>query len=125
MKITKQLLEEMIKEELIEEGFLSWIKERAPTIAGILGVVSTLGTIGTAGYEGMERLERETIEDSVQELNNMDAEQVEDLRSKSLNNDVMNEIWVEYDAQSSETWNENNSRLEQLIAEELRKVLKA
>jgi len=125
MKITKQLLEEMIREELIEEGFLSWIKERAPTIAGILGVVSTLGTIGAAGYEGMERLEQETIENSVQELNSMDAEQVEDLRSKSLDNDVMNQVWAEYDAQSSETWNENKSRLEQFIAEELRKVLKA
>ena len=132
MKITKQLLEEMVKEELIEESLLSWIKERAPTIAGILGVVSTLGTIGAAGYEGMERLERETIEDSVQELNDMDAAQVEDLRSKSLDNDVMDQIWIEYDAQSElnaapsgDSWNENKSRLEQFIAEELRKVLKA
>ena len=90
MKITKQLLEEMIKEELIEEGFLSWIKERAPTIAGILGVVSTLGTIGAAGYEVMERGEKQVIENSVQELNGMEPEQVEELRSKSLNNDVMN-----------------------------------
>jgi hypothetical protein len=125
MKITKQLLEEMIKEELIEEGFLSWIKERAPTIAGILGVVSTLGTIGAAGYEVMERGEKQVIENSVQELNGMEPEQVEELRSKSLNNDVMNQIWIEYDAQSelnvapsSDSWNENKSRLEQLIAEE-------
>jgi len=125
MKITKQLLEEMIREELIEEGFLSWIKERAPTIAGVLGVISTLGTIGVAGYEGMEQLERETIEDSVQELNDMDPDQVQELRAKSLDNDVMDQIWVEYDAQSSETWNENRSRLERIIAEELHKALKA
>ena len=130
MKITKQILEEMIREEMINEGFLSWIKEHAPTIAGILGVVSTLGTIGGAGYEVMERGEKEVIENSVQELNGMEPEQVEELRSKSLNNDVMNQIWIEYDAQSelnvapsSDSWNENKSRLEQFIAEELKNAL--
>jgi hypothetical protein len=139
MKITKQLLEEMVKEELNEGALQKFLVA--------LGIAGTVAGGGLAGTELASRAEPGLQQQAVEELLEMDQAQVDELRSGSpKGNKIINDIWAEYDERLAtgltdepvpsagltgepdpvSSWtNENKSRLERIIAEELRKVLKA
>jgi hypothetical protein len=124
MKITKQLLEEMVEEELNEGKLQNFL--------ATLGIAGTLYGLGVAGSEIASRVEARVVEDSVEKLLHMDQAQVDELEKNSPGgNETINKVWTQYRARkaaqpSSETpMPENRSRLERIIAEELRKVLKA
>ena len=124
MKITQQLLEEMVKEELNEGK----IKDTLAAIA----LFATLGNLGYGTIQFMGAMEDRFIEDSVKELQQMDEEEVRRLQDESKKirgNEVVEKIWTQYEAEKNqppaEPLPENRSRLERIIAEELEKVLKA
>ena len=147
MKITKQLLEEMVKEEL-NEGI-------PQNMLGALGIAGTVAGIGAAiDFDAIDQRVHEyqvnLLEDILQDMEPEEAER----RAKAVLDGEDNSIPADLQAAAKEaaqnylhpgedltepraaggytdvpspdsSWNENNSRLEQLIAEELRKVLKA
>ena len=141
MKITKQLLEKMVKEELNE----GW-KDVAAGI-GIAGTVA--GTVAAIDFDKIAQdthdFQVEILEDALQDMEPEEAER----RAKAVLDGEDNSIPADMQAAAEEaaqnylaepvpsagltgepdpgsSWvNENKSRLERLIAEELRKVLKA
>ena len=130
MNITKQLLEEMVKEELNEGKLQDFL--------GALGIAGTVAGLGVAGTEIAADVENDLVKDSVEKLQQMDQAEVDELRSQSpQGNETINKVWAQYDltaepapsadltGEPQPSWNENKSRLERLIAEELRKALKA
>lgn len=133
MKITRQLLEEMVKEELNEATLKDWLLG--------LAAVGTAANIAVGGAALLDRMTEDAVESGVEELQRIEKDQgkeaVEDLRAQSpQGNETINAVWAQYDSLRAEggytdepspadSWQENRSRLEQLIAEELRKVLKA
>lgn len=146
MKITKQLLEKMVKEEL-NEGWKD--------VAAGIGIAGTVAGIGSAiNFDEIDQRVYEyqvnLLEDVLQDMEPEEAER----RAQAVLDGEDNSIPVDLQAAAKEaaqnylhpgedlaepraaggytdvpspdsSWNENNSRLEQLIAEELRKVLKA
>jgi hypothetical protein len=133
MKITRQLLEEMVKEELNEATLKDWLLG--------LAAVGTAANIAVGGAALLDRMTEDAVESGVEELQRIEKDQgkeaVEDLRSQSpQGNETINAVWAQYDSLSAEggytdepdpaaSWNENKSRLEIIIAEEMQKVLKA
>ena len=144
MKITKQLLEEMAREELSE----GW-KDVAAGI-GIAGTVA--GTVAAIDFDKIAQdthdFQVNLMEDALQDMEPEEAER----RAKAVLDGEDNSIPADMQAAAEEaaqnylhpgedltepraaggytdepqpSWNENKSRLEQFIAEELRKVLKA
>jgi hypothetical protein len=146
MKITKQLLEKMVKEEL-NEGWKD--------VAAGIGIAGTVAGIGSAiNFDEIDQRVYEyqvnLLEDVLQDMEPEEAER----RAQAVLDGEDNSIPADLQAAAKEaaqnylhpgedlaepraaggytdvpspdsSWNENNSRLEQLIAEELRKVLKA
>jgi ribosomal protein S7 len=140
MKITKQLLEEMVKEELNED----W-KDAAAGI-GIAGTVAGIGSAINFDQidQRMHEYQVEILEDALQNMEPDEAQQraqaVLDGEDDSIPVDMQrafNEAAQNYldkpvpsagytdEPDPASSWNENRSRIEQLIAEELQKVLKA
>jgi len=133
MKITKQLLEEMVKEQLSEATLKDWLLG--------LAAFGTAANIAVGGAALIDRMTEDAVESGAEELQRIEKEQgpeaIEELRAQSpQGNDTINAIWDQYDSLSAEggytdepspadSWQENKSRLEKIIAEELRKVLKA
>jgi len=139
MKITKQLLEKMVKEEL-NEGTLQ-------NVAAGIGIAGTVAGIGAAiDFDEIDQrtleFQVEILEDALQDMEPEEAERrakaVLDGEDNSIPADMQeafNEAAQNYLAEPvpsagltgepQPSWNENRSRLEQFIAEELRKVLKA
>ena len=142
MKITKQLLEKMVKEEL-NEGTLQ-------NVLGGIGIAGTVTGIGAAiDFDEIDRrthdFQVEILEEALQDMEPEEAER----RAKAVLDGEDNSIPAPMQAAAEEaaqnyldepvpsagltnepdpasSWmNENKSRLEQFIAEELRKVLKA
>jgi len=144
MKITKQLLEEMVKEEL-DEGWKD--------LAAGVGLAGTVAGIGSAiNFDEIDQRVHEyqvnLLEDALQDMEPEEAERrakaVLDGEDNSIPADMQSaaeeaaqnylnpgEALTEpraaggYTDEPQPSWNENKSRLEQFIAEELRKVLKA
>jgi len=133
MKITKQLLEEMVREELREATLKDFLLG--------LATVGTAANIAVGASALLDKMSEDAVESGVEELQRIEKDQgketVEDLRAQSpQGNDTINAIWAQYDSLRAEggytdepdpasSWNENKSRLERIIAEELQKVLKA
>ena len=133
MKITRQLLKEMVKEELNEATLKDWLLG--------LAAFGTAANIAVGGAALLDKMSEDAVESGVQELQRIEKDQgkeaVEDLRSQSpQGNETINAVWDRYDSLRAEggytdepdpasSWNENRSRLERIIAEELQKVLKA
>ena len=133
MKITQQLLEEMVKDQLSEATLKDWLFG--------LAVVGTAANVAVGGAALLDRMTEDAVESGVHELQRIEKEEgpeaVEELRAQSpQGNDTINAIWDQYDSLGAEggytdepspadSWNENKSRLEKVIAEELEKVLKA
>ena len=133
MKITQQLLEEMIKEEL-DEGWRD--------VAGGLGIIGTLAGLFLAAHPHIDQMaqdkqykimqsvlenipEDERAEKAQAVIDGTD-EQLQSLPPKSQK--VAVKVAQDYLTNPSggvPPLPENRSRLEQLIAEELEKVLKA
>ncbi len=133
MKITQQLLEEMVKDQLNEA-----------TLKDFLLGLATLGTaanIAVGGAALMDKMSEDAVKSGVQELQRIEKEhgpeKVEELRADSpMGNETISAIWDEYDSlraaggytdepSPADSWQENRSRLEKVIAEELAKALKA
>jgi hypothetical protein len=133
MKITQQLLEEMVKDQLNEATLKDWLFG--------LATLGTAANIAVGGAALMDSLAEDAVKNGVQELQRIEKEEgpekVEELRSQSpQGNETISAIWDEYDSlraaggytdepSPADSWNENRSRLEKVIAEELEKVLKA
>ena len=138
MKITKQLLEEMVKEEL-NEGWKD--------VAAGLGIAGTVAGVGSAiNFDEIQQrthdYQVELMGDALQNMEPDEARQraqaVLDGEDDSIPQDMKaaaEEAALNYldEPQASAgltdepqpSWNENKSRLEQLIAKEIEKVLKA
>jgi len=133
MNTTERLLKEMIREQLNEATLKDWLLG--------LAAFGTAANIAVGGAALMDKMTEDAVESGVHELQRIEKEQgpeaVEELRAQSpQGNDTINAIWDQYDSLSAEggytdepspadSWNENKSRLEKVIAEELEKVLKA
>ena len=123
MKITKQLLEEMIKEE-INEGW----KER---LAG-LGAVGTIVGAFLAAEPHLEDFAQEQQYEIMQGiLDDMSPDEAAEKAQAVIDGTDEEVNSLPEDAQevavdvATDYLNENRSRLERIIAEELQKVLKA
>jgi len=140
MKITKQLLEEMVKEEL-NEGWKD--------VAAGLGIAGTVAGVGSAiNFDEIQQrthdYQVELMGDALQNMEPDEARQraqaVLDGEDDSIPQDMKaaaEEAALNYldepqasagltdEPSPADSWQENRSRLEQFIAEELRKVLKA
>ena len=138
MKITQQLLEEMVKEQINEATLKDFLLG--------LAAIGTATSTAVGGAALMNSLAKDAVKTGVQELQRIEKEQgeeaVKDLKRRSpKGNETINAIWKEYDSlklndpraqggytdepSPADSWKENRSRLEKIIAEELRKVLKA
>tara|TARA_B100001123_G_C15152733_1_gene964159 strand:+ start:305 stop:1138 length:834 start_codon:yes stop_codon:yes gene_type:complete len=131
MKITEQILKEMIIKQLNEATLKDWLLG--------LATFGTAANIAVGGAALLDKMSEDAVESGVQELQRIEKEQgpeaVEDLRSQSpQGNETINAIWDQYDSLRAEggytdepspadSWNENRTRLEHLIVEELKKVL--
>lgn len=130
MKITQQLLEEMVKEQINEATLKDFLLG--------LAAIGTATSTAVGGAALMDKIEEDAIEVGVQELERIEKdkgiEAVKDLERRSLKgNKTINAIWREYNLRAAgghtdepspaDSWKENRTRLEHLIVEELKKVL--